>query len=150
MKKLILMRGLPGSGKSTEAQARATAHMIASGKSVAICSTDDYHMQDGKYVFQQENLGKFHILNQRLVADLMELEVELIIVDNTNIRYRDMTSYTLSAREYDYKVEEVIIGEAELKSEHADSYINWCAEHNTHDVPKAVIERMALNFESKR
>lgn len=150
MKQLIIMRGLPGSGKSTEAQARATAHMVARGKSVAICSTDDFHMQDGKYVFQQENLGRFHVLNQRLVAGLMKLEVELIIVDNTNIRYRDMSSYRLSAREYDYKVKVLTIGEAELKGEHTPSYISWCAEHNTHNVPREVIERMAMNFESTR
>ena len=149
-KQLIIMRGLPGSGKSTEAQRRATAHMVAGGKSVAICSTDDYHMQDDKYVFQQENLSKFHVMNQRLVADLMQLKVELIVVDNTNIKYRDMTSYRLSARTFDYEIEEVIIGEAQLKSENVDSYISWCVEHNTHNVPREVIERMAMNFESKR
>jgi adenylate kinase family enzyme len=49
-KTLILMRGLPGSGKSTKAQ-------ILAGKDGLIFSTDDFFMVNGKYVYDAKMIG---------------------------------------------------------------------------------------------
>tara|TARA_S200002703_G_C3789464_1_gene243591 strand:- start:173 stop:637 length:465 start_codon:yes stop_codon:yes gene_type:complete len=153
MNKMILMRGIPGGGKSTRARELAMTHLIEGGSSVAICSTDDYHMEDGEYVFKPNMLRDFHVRNQIRAYDLMRDGVQLVIIDNTNIKRKDMTIYTSNARACKYEVEEEIVGKEFLvpnmdMDPHAFAgYINTCAERNTHGVPKDVIERMARTFE---
>lgn len=154
MRKLILMRGLPGSGKSSLAQLLASSHILAGNKSVAICSTDDYHMIDGKYVFNADMLGQFHELNHKEAEGYMKIGIELIIIDNTNIKLRDMRPYRNSAKQLGYTAEEVIVGKEELLSdlENADphkfvNYIDMCAKRNTHGVPREAIEKMARRFQ---
>lgn len=151
---LVMMRGLPGSGKSTLAKEIALDHLHYGGSSVAICSTDDYHMVDGKYVFQPDKLGYFHQLNQRRACDMMDNDVELVIIDNTNVKRADMQIYIDLATQFDYKVEEVLVGEDELFPNLEDAsphkfadYINLCAKRNTHGVPRDAIERMARRFD---
>ena len=152
MKRLILMRGIPGSGKSTMARQMARDYM-KNGKSVAICSTDDFHMEDGKYVFKPDMLGDFHVRNQILVRELMAIGVGLVIVDNTNIKRKDMKVYISNAGAYRYEVKEVVVGKEYLvpdmdASPHSlEGYIQMCAERNTHKVPKDVIDRMARTFQ---
>lgn len=148
------MRGLPGSGKSTMARKLMIEHLSWGGKSMAICSTDDYHMVDGEYVFQPEHLGEFHKANQRRADLLMQAGVELVIVDNTNIKRRDMKRYIDVASQNDYMVEEIIVGKERLCPSLEDAcphkfadYIDMCAARNTHGVPREAIERMARSFE---
>ena len=50
---LVLMRGLPGSGKSTK------ANKIAGEKGI-VYSTDDFFMVDGKYVYDVKMIGEYH------------------------------------------------------------------------------------------
>lgn len=153
MKRLILMRGLPGSGKSTETKKLAADHMYQGGKSVAVCSTDDYHMIDGKYVFQPAMLGQFHHLNLQDADLYMKINVQLIIIDNTNIKRRDMTRYQKSGKQLGYEVEEIIMDEEylipgeEMTQHLIDAYVDLCANRNMHDVPREVIARMAKEFE---
>ena len=47
---LIIVRGLPGSGKSTFAELLGDI----------ICTTDDFHMKDGKYCWTAEKAGAAH------------------------------------------------------------------------------------------
>ena len=151
MKKLVMMRGIPGSGKSTKAQEIARKHLENGGRSVAICSTDDYHMENGEYVFKPKMLGDFHVRNQMRVYDMMNDGVELVIVDNTNIKRKDMMVYISNGGACKYEIEEVIVGEdslmSDLTSNHFTSYIDSCAERNTHGVPRDVIDRMARTFQ---
>jgi len=151
---MVLMRGVPGSGKSTKAKEIARAHMQEGGTSVAICSTDDYHMRDGVYVFQREKLGYFHTQNCLRASELMNLWVELIIIDNTNIKRRDMMPYISNAGSCGYEVEEVVVGKEflvptmDLDPHAFTGYIELCAQRNTHGVPKDVIDKMARTFQS--
>lgn len=151
MKKLVMMRGIPGSGKSTKAQEIARKHLENGGKSVAICSTDDYHMEGGKYVFKPDRLGDFHVRNQLRAYEYCRNGIELVIVDNTNIKRRDMNIYINNSKSCGYEIEEVIIGEDELMSDFNSpiftDYIQMCAERNTHGVPGDVIDRMARTFQ---
>lgn len=150
---LVLMRGLPGSGKSTLAREIAQDHLSYGGNSVAICSTDDYHMENGEYVFKPKMLGDFHVRNQMRAYDLISNGVELVIVDNTNIKRKDMMVYINNAGSCKYQVEEIIIGEEILVPNMDTSphdfmdYVTLCAQRNTHGVPQDVIERMARKFE---
>jgi len=140
-KTIFIMRGLPGSGKSTWARTHA-ASAVLNGISVAICSTDDFHMVNGEYRFNREKLGYFHTLNQELVKEHMKLETDLIFVDNTNIRRKDFKQYIYLAGEYGYEVQEIIIGSME-----DEDFITTCVDRNTHKVPREIIERMAQRFE---
>lgn len=147
------MRGLPGGGKSTEATMLCNEHLMAGGQTIAICSTDSYHMINGEYVFQPEVLGQFHQLNHKRAEKFMRLDTELIIIDNTNIKHQDMKRYKDSAKQLGYEIAEVIIGEEylvpgdEMTQQLIDGYIKLCAKRNTHGVPLEAIERMARKFE---
>lgn len=154
MNKLVLMRGIPGSGKSTIARRLMIEHLSKRGKSLAICSTDDYHMEGDEYVFKADKLGEFHLANQRRAHFLMSAGIELVIIDNTNIRRKDMRTYVESAENFRYTVEEIIVGEDELFPDLDDAdphkftdYIDMCARRNTHGVPHEAIERMARSFQ---
>jgi len=151
MNKLILMRGIPGGGKSTIAREMAREAFSLGVKSVAICSTDDYHMENGEYVFKPKMLGDFHVRNQMRVYGHCNNGVECVIVDNTNIKRKDMQVYINNAKSCGYQIEEVIVGEDELMSDPTSpiftSYIDSCALRQTHGVPKDVIDRMARTFQ---
>tara|TARA_R110002126_G_C10490983_1_gene504766 strand:+ start:19655 stop:20119 length:465 start_codon:yes stop_codon:yes gene_type:complete len=153
MKKLVMMRGIPGSGKSTKAQEIARKHLENGGRSVAICSTDDYHMEHGEYVFKPKLLGEFHVKNQIRASGYMDKCIELVIVDNTNIKRKDMMVYINNGQSCGYEVEEVIVGKDKLfpdmdaSAHDFTNYIDMCAARNTHGVPKDVIDRMARTFQ---
>ena len=148
------MRGIPGGGKSTWSRERAVCHLEEGGRSVAICATDDYHMVAGQYVFQPELLGQYHGMNHAEAEAFMKRGIELVIIDNTNVRRRDMKPYIDSAKVLGYTVKEVIIGRDQLlpsldkacPHKFAD-YIDMCFARNTHSVPRDAIEKMARRFE---
>jgi predicted kinase len=137
------MRGIPGSGKSTQAKNIAVGALTDGRKSVAILSTDDYHMEGDEYVFKPDRLGDFHRLNQGRAYKMMEAGIHLVIIDNTNIKRDDMRSYIKSAERLGYKVQEALVGTDDMTEE----YIDKCAARNTHGVPRDVIAKMAGNFQ---
>ena len=133
MEKVVyIMRGIPGSGKSTQARRLAGA----TGK---IHSTDDYFMEDGKYVFDPNKLGRNHQLNfQAFKADL-QLGVSPVIVDNTNSRKWEYENYAKAAEDAGYRVEVVQVP-------HIDPAL--AAQRNTHGVPEESIRRMIARWEA--
>jgi len=76
-KKLVIMRGLPGSGKSDAAK-----RFVGNG---IIHSTDDFFIVDGVYVFDERNVSRFHRFNFLSSVGSMQRGLSPIIVDNTNI-----------------------------------------------------------------
>jgi tRNA uridine 5-carbamoylmethylation protein Kti12 len=155
MKKMYIMRGLPGSGKST--WARTAARLCLEDKAtngVVICSTDDQFLNDkGEYVFEPHKLGWAHAENQRKVYAFLKAGVSLIIVDNTNTTRKEMEPYQAMAQAHGYEVEQVLIGKDQLfpgmdGSQYSlADYIDLCARRNTHKVPRESIERMARRFQ---
>jgi len=103
MKNLILMQGVPGSGKSTVAHELRRAH---SEGVVEIISTDDYWYSGTQHVynFNPALLGEAHKWNQQRCLKLMEAGATTIIIDNTNITKNRVIPYVGLAMVFDYSV----------------------------------------------
>ncbi len=130
---LTLMRGIPGSGKSTKAKELSA---VTGGK---ICSTDDYFMVGDRYVFDISKIAIAHFTNQAKVRGLMAVSVDHIIVDNTNTTRKEMKPYVKMANEFGYKVEYITV-ECDVETSIA---------RNTHNVPPDVIRKMAARFQKE-
>ena len=134
MKTLVIMRGLPGAGKSTlvsklEEEYNATA---------VVCSADDY-FYFGKekvpenYKFDRALLGKAHGYCKYTASKAIENNAELIIIDNTNINLRDFKFYVLTSAERGYTVVSHAITGMSPEESH---------KLNVHDVPLEACARM--------
>lgn len=64
MKRLVVMRGASGSGKSTKAKQLAADYLNLYGAEAWIFSTDEFFMRDGQYMFNPAALGHAHCWNQ--------------------------------------------------------------------------------------
>jgi NEDD4-binding protein 2 len=133
-KRLILMRGLPGSGKSHRAK-----EIAAEDPGSQIFSTDDYWGKD--YNFDPSKLGEAHTWNHQRAHQAMQKGSSTVIIDNTNMFHSHMDPYVKSARQFGY----------EVSHEHSKAPWAWdtveCAKRNTHGVPHETIERMKGSYE---
>ncbi|KKN88798.1 hypothetical protein LCGC14_0244050 [marine sediment metagenome] len=147
MKKFaFIMRGIPGSGKST------VAKMIARGcfpgktsrdgsrrlTDAAIHSTDDLCMVDGEYKFDVALAGERHAQNLQNFKDSCAAGKPCVIVDNTNVKTEQYHPYIKAAEAEGYRV--VIV---ELP--HPATIV--AAQRNTHGVPIECINQMVLDWE---
>ena len=132
-KKLIILRGLPGSGKTEIAK-----ELVRNG---IIHSTDDFQIKNGKYIFDPKNLGRYHRLNLIACIKSMEKGISPIIIDNTNVASADCKNYVNAARYYGYSIEIV-----EVKTPWAFN-IDELAKRNTHNVSRETIEDMYQRYE---
>lgn len=138
--RLVIMRGLPGSGKSTVA-ARLREAAVAVGNRCEIFSTDEYFMRDGKYHFNPQLLGQAHDWNKRRAQAAISLGVEVVIIDNTNIQKQHYADYINYARSFGYETREEVVGAFDQES------VKLCSQRNVHGVPLEAISRMAARFE---
>lgn len=139
-KDLLLLRGSPGSGKTT------TAEVIAQGRpSAKEVAADDYMINEsGEYEFDHRRLAECHGKCLVQVEDWMrevaavsdspraDWSSSLIIVHNTFTKNWEMGAYFELAEKYGYRVHV-------LKKE--GNY------GNIHSVPEATIDRMESTFE---
>ena len=125
MKKvLVILRGLPGSGKNAFAEVLNTK---------AICIADDYMMVNGVYDWAFWKLNAAHKWCERKCERFMKANAELIVVANTSVHSRDMKRYVDLAEAYGYKVFSVII-----ENRHGGV--------NSHGVTEETIETMRKGF----
>ncbi|XP_076779953.1 NEDD4-binding protein 2-like 1 isoform X2 [Arvicanthis niloticus] len=99
-KHLYLLRGLPGSGKTT--LARQLQHDYPRA---LIFSTDDFFSrEDGAYEFNPNFLEEAHEWNQKRARKAMRNGISPIIIDNTNLHAWEMKPYAVMALENNYEV----------------------------------------------
>lgn len=103
MKVALISRGIPGSGKSTFN--RILSEVCAeAGYAISIHSTDDYHMVNGKYVFQMDKLAWFHKRNYNAFSKSITDAVDVVVVDNTNLKAKEYKDYVAIATNSGYPV----------------------------------------------
>lgn len=127
-----IMRGVPGSGKSTKAAALA-------GPTGVIHSTDAYFMINGHYEYDPTRLREYHNRNKTAFEKSLRAGVEVVICDNTNVLVEHMTPYIELARRYGYVV-------CVVELPHPDPAI--AAQRNLHGASEEVIRRMLEKWEA--
>lgn len=135
---LIVMRGLPGSGKSTHA-ARIAEQAARDDMTCAIHSTDNYWPLHGG--FDASRLPEAHAWNITNAQASMDRGVDVVVIDNTNIIRQHFAPYAQHAALRNYVVREVVIGEFDEQA------IELYVVRNVHAVPEHTIRRMAQHFE---
>lgn len=132
-KKLIILRGPPGSGKSKTAK-----QLVGNG---LIHSTDAYFMVNGKYVFNADSVDKFHDFNLMSSIESMKNGISPVIIDNTNIMASHCIKYVEEGKMYGY---EIIVVEPNVSWAFD---IEELTKRNTHQVPREAIIEMLSQYE---
>ncbi|XP_010085230.1 PREDICTED: NEDD4-binding protein 2 [Pterocles gutturalis] len=96
---LVLLRGVPGSGKSYLARI-----LLEDNPGGIILSTDDYFYKHGQYHYDSSCLGEAHDWNRKRAKEAFEMRISPIIIDNTNIQAWEMKPYVALAQQFKYKV----------------------------------------------
>lgn len=134
---LYIVRGLPGSGKSTFAKKLVYSDFL-------VCEADKYFIdkETGEYKFDGSKIKDAHKYCQDLVETYMKDSLvndqwyREIAVSNTFTMEWEMTSYFELAKKYGYKVFSIIVE-------------NRHNGENVHGVPTDKIEQMKDRFEIK-
>lgn len=134
-----IMRGVPGSGKSTWAK-NLRQVTYDQGLLPIIVSADMYFTASGQYMFDPTKLGEAHRWCMSSFINSCNDHMNPIIVDNTNINLEDISPYVAVGEALGYDVEIVQI---ETDPEIA-------AARNTHGVPKAKVIEMARRMQVNR
>lgn len=128
MKKLFLVRGVSGAGKSTFV--RAIAHMDDE-----VVANDDFMINDdGEYIFDETRLDEVAIKCQAVVAEAMNKGVERIFVHNTFTTKKEMEPYFDLAHEHGYEVFTLIVE-------------NRGGFESLHDVPEPTLKNQKERFD---
>lgn len=121
---LYIVRGIPGSGKSTFAKSLGGSHF----------ESDMFFMKDGEYVFDGTLLKKAHEWCRESVEYEMAKAEPKVVVSNTFTQEWEMQPYFDLAVKYGYRAFSVIV-----ENRHGGS--------NVHTVPEDVIYKMKQRFE---
>ena len=127
MKELFLLRGLPGSGKSTFAKALTGVYTI---------EADKYFMDGDEYKFDPSKLKDAHAWCQNTTRVWMTTGVKRITIANTFTQEWEMQPYYDLAKEHGYKVYSLIV-----ENRHGGV--------NEHGVPEEKLVQMKNRFEIK-
>ena len=142
---LIVMRGIPGAGKSTKAKSLVGQGVIHSTDDL-IEKSGDYREFFAKMIAAQTNgepnafapLSQMHAQNLKNAIASMKSGVTPVIIDNTNIKQNESKAYVKAALEMgfaDENIKFVDIGTAGLEA-------TELAKRNAHGVPLDKIEAM--------
>jgi predicted kinase len=131
---LILLRGIPGSGKTTLGS--VILRCVGSDQP-DVLSADDYFIDsNGNYNFDVTKLKEAHNDCQVRCANKMKNEFSKIVVANTFTQEWEMKIYFDMAERYKYRVHTVIVE-------------NRHGGENVHNVPEDKLQQMKDRFETK-
>lgn len=103
-KQIIILRGVPGAGKSTLAQ-QIIADARAEGEKAVAFSSDDYFTTPaGEYRFDSTQLPQAHADCFRRFLEFLREGNGIAIVDNTNTRIFEVSPYVLAGKAYGFEI----------------------------------------------
>ena len=120
---LIIIRGLPGSGKTTFARKLGHNYYEA----------DQFFTHDGMYEYDKDKISEAHAWCQMQVLTDMHKQMGTVVVANTFVKRWEIQPYLEMAARNGYRVVELTM-----------SGPLW---PSVHGVPDEVIERMKSNWE---
>ncbi len=126
-KKLYLIRGVSGSGKSSFVKS------LMDKKSVSL-SADDWMVTKGKYAFSKNRLPIVHRICLDQTEKKMNSRVEKIFVHNTFTTSKELKPYYKLAEKYGYDVHSIV-----MENRHGGQ--------NVHDVPEDTIVSQKQKFQ---
>jgi predicted kinase len=124
---LYIVRGIPGSGKSTFAK---------TFKTVEHYEADMFFMRGNGYEFDATKLKAAHEWCQDMVFMSMKRNEPTIVVSNTFTQEWEMEPYLEMAKTHEYKVFSIIV-----ENRHGGT--------NQHEVPEEALTKMRERFEIK-
>jgi len=131
---LILLRGLPGSGKTTLAK---IILQLRSTDEPEVLSADDFFEDNkGEYNFDPTKLKEAHNYCQFRCSERMRQQKAKIVVANTFTQEWEMDEYFKMAERYNYRVHTVIVE-------------NRHGNENVHGVPEDKLQQMKNRFNIK-
>lgn len=126
---LYLVRGLPGSGKTTLAK-KLGGNWVAA---------DDFFVSDGQYCFDPEQLAMAHSWCEDCAKTMLAQKVD-VAVHNTFSQRWEMQPYLQAAKFFKSGLTVIDLYDAGLTDEQL-------ATRNTHGVPLATIRQMRARWE---
>ena len=93
----LILRGVPGSGKSGLVQALRKEY----GADLVHCSADNYRVKDGSYVFDRRDNQKFHGMCLKAYIEAAPTNREILVCDNTNTTVAEVAPYVSVAQAYE-------------------------------------------------
>ena len=137
---LILLRGLPGAGKSTVAKELVKLSYVPYEECYYYAEafeTDNYFINDkGEYKFDASKIKEAHEWNKQQVENSMKSGQEYVIVSNTFTTEKELEPYLLLAKQYDYNVVSLVV-----ENRHGNK--------NVHGVPDETLTKMKNRFNLK-
>ena len=133
MRKVMIVRGAPGSGKSTFV--KHYINDIVSQETfagVAHFEADMYFDNDGVYEFDRSKIRCAHEWCFNSFSEALRNDVNLIFVSNTFTKLWELQNYVDHAKDMGYKV---------------DVYHLKRIFGNVHNVPEEIVQRMINTYE---
>ena len=132
---VVLVRGLPGSGKSHLARALWSL----TDAEMSVCSADDYFMENGVYNFDPTKLPEAHLACQSNTFARFSID-EISFTANTFTQRWEMQQYLLFVETFGLDLLVLNLFDAGRTDEEL-------AQRNVHGVPAEAISRMRERFE---
>lgn len=128
---LVLLRGLPGSGKSTFGKVILP---WPESDEFRVISADDYFInENGEYIFDPTKLSEAHNSALKRCEVKMQLKISTVVVANTFVTEDELIPYFDLANQYNYIIYSVIV-----ENRHGNK--------NIHGVNNETLTKMKNNF----
>ncbi len=136
-KTMIILRGLPGSGKSTFAKLLEIMNGVGmdGSRRVIVCCADDYMVDKaGNYQFDPKKLGFAHQSCREKAEWCADNSVPTIVIANTNTKRDEFKDYEKIAEEHGYTVFVLTVN-------------NMHGSKSVHNVPDESLQKMRDRFQ---